>query len=82
MRNLRGFQAIYVAWSEIKPSYVKIIDRRRGNSVKVNLSKTVFTHTEDIAKEYLNSLGIEVIGSCMADKGFYLVSDNFDTPLT
>ena len=81
MKNFRGFQAVYIAWSETKPSYVKIFDRRNKVSVKVNLSHTKFSHTEDIAKEYLNSIGIEIIGSCMADKGFYLITENFETPL-
>jgi len=81
MKNLRGFQAVYIAWSDTKPSYVKITDRRRGNAVKVSITNTKLSNTEDIAEEYLNSIGIEIIGSCMADKGFYLVTENFETPL-
>lgn len=81
MENFRGFQAVYMAWSDKKPSYVKIYDRRNKTSVCVSLTHTKLSNTEDIAEEYLKSIGIEVIGSCMADKGFYLISENFNTPL-
>lgn len=82
MKNFRAFKVVHIAWTETKPSHVKLVDLRSKKSVKLSYTNTSFTEPDEVAYEYLNSIGIGIVGRATGERGFLLFTENFNTPLT
>lgn len=75
----RVFSVSYVPATNTRPSRVKIKDLRQ------NKSKIVYPHPCDdlemTARKYLASKGIECQALGMCERDFFLLSEDFGTPL-
>jgi hypothetical protein len=79
MKNVRAFKATFIGQTNTRPSHVKLEDLRNRTKVKLSTNNTSYDDTSDIAHEYLNSIGVDVIGRAEnGGSGYLLFSDNFE----
>lgn len=81
MKNLRSFTVTHIGWTNTKPSRVKIHDNRNNVYVYVSCTDTKLDRQEEVAAEYLESIGIKVIAQSQGKKGFLLLTENFETSI-
>lgn len=78
MENFRGIKAKYIGPTNNRGAYIKLVDLRRRESIKLSLFNTDKDDASEIAEEYLKSIGIEVIGRIEnGGDGYILFTDNF-----
>ena len=79
MQNVRAFKATFIEQTNTRPSYVNLEDLRNRTKVKLSTNNTSYDDASDIAHEYLNSIGIDVIGRAEnGGSGYILFSYNFE----
>lgn len=76
----RVFSVSYVPATNTRPSRVKIKDLRRNKSKIVSYDSSD-SDLEMTARKYLLSLGIECQALGMCERDFFLLSEDFGTPL-
>ena len=81
MTNLRSFTVRHVPWSDKKPSRVLLYDNRNKKLKYLSYTNTKLDRVEDVAKDYLNSIGIPVPFLSEGKKGFLLLTRNFTTQI-
>lgn len=79
MNHLRVFQAIWIGPTNTLGDRVKLIDHRTGQKVTIPVKyHDIDKDARQIATEFLSSIGIDVVAFGTADKGYFLMSDNFE----
>jgi hypothetical protein len=82
MENVRAFKVVFIGQTNTTPSYIKLDDLRNRLSVKLSTSNTSYSDASDIAEEYLNSIGISILGRAENNnKGYILFTNNFETQI-
>lgn len=83
MENLRSFTVTCLPWTNKKPARVKIYDNRnrKGKEIGYHNGSGKYSAHEEIAAEYLESIGIKIIYLSQGKKGFILLTRNFETEL-
>ena len=74
----RALEVKFLPQTERKPSRLVIIDRR-NNKRKIISKSFDFKHIYDQAYNYLNAIGINVVGQ--TSDGRILLTDDFNTPI-
>ena len=77
IKNLRGFEILYLGPTESKGSRVRIKDLRFNKTKIINYSYE-FNQARDDAEVYLKSLGIPCLFCCETKNGSLILSDNFE----
>jgi hypothetical protein len=77
MQNLRAFEITILQVTNTKGLRVKIKDLRHKKTKIIPYSYE-FNSCKDDAETYLKSLNIPCIYSCETEKGYIILSDNFD----
>lgn len=80
IQNLRAFEIYMIHPTTTKGSRVKIKDLRHKKSKTINYSYE-FNSCKDEGEKYLKSLNIPCLYACETEKGFIILSDNFDIML-
>ena len=76
MENLHAFTIKYIGPTNTKGSRVKITSERFGQS-KTFAYNYAYNNVVDMAEEYLEDLGFNLIGAAETSKGFIILSDTF-----
>lgn len=77
IKNLRGFSISILQVTNTKGLRVKIKDLR-FNKTKVIPYSYEFNSCKDDAEVYLKSLNIPCLYACETEKGFIILTDNFE----
>lgn len=77
MEHLRMFKIRFIGATDTKGARVSIKDLR-NNNFKIISYDYKHNSIKDIAKDYLNKIGIVCLYSSEEDKFYYLLTDNFD----
>ncbi|TXG76314.1 hypothetical protein E6Q11_04855 [Candidatus Dojkabacteria bacterium] len=82
MKNFRLIQAVYIPQTNTRGARVKLTDLRRKESTYItNLWSYDSDDAGDIAIEYLSKKGFTFIGKGNADKGYCLITENFESTI-
>ena len=76
LKNYRAFTIRYIGATNFKPSRVSILDNRNGISRVIPYNHE-FNSIYAIAQEFLESLGIEILGVSEVHNGYVLLTENF-----
>lgn len=80
--NNRVFQAIWIGPTNHRGDRVKIIDHRMRKTVTVSVSyHDMDSDAKDVAISFLKSKGIDVHSFGEADRGYFLMSNNFENQI-
>lgn len=83
MENLRSFTVTYLPYTNTKPARVSIFDNRHRKRKIIPYHNDSSEHTghEEIAFDYLESIGIVCWYQTQGKKGFILLTKDFATQL-
>lgn len=83
MANLRSFTVTYLPWTNNKPARVSIYDNRHHKRKIIPYHNGSSEHVghEEIAADYLKSIGIRIAYLSQGKKGFILLTKDFYTQL-
>jgi len=77
MENLRGFEVVFLGATNSRGARVRIIDTR-FNKTKIISYDYEFNNVGDIAEKFLKGIGIECLFKCELQKGYMLLTKNFN----
>ena len=77
IENLRGFEISMLPYTEHKQLRVKIKDLR-FNKKKIIPYRYEFNNCKDEAIKYLKDLKIKCLYCCETEKGYIILTDNFE----
>lgn len=77
IKNLRGFEISFISPTDTKGARVKIKDLRHDKTKIISYSYN-FISCKDDAEVYLKSLEIPCLYCCETEKGYIILSDNFN----
>lgn len=69
----------YVGCTNTKPSMVKIISERFGESKLINYNHS-YNNTLDIAEAWLIQQGFEIVGHGEGKNHYYVITNTFKSP--
>jgi len=81
MKNLRSFTITAMAWTETKPSRIKIYDNRNRRGIIIGYHDSPLDRHEEIAADYLAKIGIKCLYLSEGKHGFLLLTNNFNVKL-
>jgi len=77
IENVRVFEAVFLGPTNVSGSRVKINDYRFDQSKTIPFSYKANSEGQ-VAAEYLNTLGIKIVGKGETQKGIVLITKNFE----
>jgi len=77
IENVRIFEAVFLGPTNVSGSRVKINDYRFDESKTIPFSYKANSEGQ-VAAEYLNTLGIKIVGKGETQKGIVLITKNFE----
>lgn len=78
MKNLRSFTVTHKAMTNTKPAKVRIYDNRFQRVYYASYYDTPLDRQEEIAEQWLNKRGVNILYQSQGKKGFILLTDNFN----
>ena len=80
MKTYRAFEVTYLSATNTKGSRVLIFDCRFGHSKKITYDYK-FNDSLGVALDYMNKLGMQIIGKAEHDNGHIIFTEDFLTVL-
>jgi hypothetical protein len=80
LQNLRAFEITFIQVTNNRGARVKIKDMRHVKT-KIIPFDYEYNNIKDMALKYLESKGIKCLYSCESNKGYILLSDNFEVQI-
>ena len=80
MKTYRAFTIKYIGMTNTRASRISIFDNRFKQQKSIHYNYE-FNNIADIAQNYLENIGIPIIGVSETPKGYILFTDNFKTSI-
>jgi type II restriction/modification system DNA methylase subunit YeeA len=78
MQNYHVITAIYIGPTNEKGSRIKLHSDRFEQTVIISFNHETFRQTDEIAIDYLQSKGFDIIGKAEKKDGYFLISNTFE----